>query len=895
MIGLAVLSGFIYKSTSYRLGLDIQGGIRLTYLVKATDKAGKPITGQQFQEVRKTLIGVLENRVTGPMSVAEASVIAKGENEVAIEIPGFADPNEARRILSTTAVLRVYWAKNVKTPKASYRPYDLGAKSEDPNNPNVDFVDSQGKPLSASEPKEKDEPDDAYSAYRAYRSLPLSERTVDKAYTKLTKAAGTAPAGWNEWKTKYKWDERAASYDGYQRMIEGWEILLEGADLAKAEPQIQGSNVQPSFKFQGEGSKRLADWCRQHQYDSDNLAFVLDGQVLSFAPLQEGAVLDGAGYIQGTFTQQYVNTLCGLLNGGALPATLEETSSQSLDPTIGKVALDQMLKAGMIAVGVIVLFMLAYYAFPGFVALIALGLYILFNLAVLKLLGATFSLAAIAGFILSIGMAVDANILVFERTKEEMREGRSLLTAVELGFKRAFPSILDSNVCTIITSIVLYEYGTGPVKGFATTLIIGVAISLFTAVTVTRSLLIFSVTSGIATNPKVFALERQWFGKELGHVMERSKTWFAISIATMIPGIIFLFMGGLKPNVEFQGGYEATYKVPASSTMTPSDVSNKLEAGGFKGSNVKFSTVAGEKLAIVTVPLDKKLEKGSEYAKIAEATGGLEKLVTPQLNIVGPQIQAETVQNAVKSVVISSVLIILYLAFRFGSSVGGFASGLKFGASAIGALLHDIIVVVGIAAIVGHFLGWEISSLSITAMLTMIGFSVHDTVVIFDRVRENLRRPHQGEEFGHLCNRSVTQSFARSLNTSGTVIVTLLVLVFFGTPTVDLKFFCVAMLTGIISGTYSSIFNATPILYMWDKVTVKKHGEEKGLMGLATAEMNRLRALAAQTSVGAPQVSAPVAGPGGPVAGDGAPERRYGKTKRVDPIKASQRNIDDEE
>ena len=373
VIGLAVLSGFIYKSTSYRLGLDIQGGIRLTYLVKATDKAGKPITGQQFQEVRKTLIGVLENRVTGPMSVAEASVIAKGENEVAIEIPGFADPNEARRILSTTAVLRVYWAKNVKTPKASYRPYDLGAKSEDPNNPNVDFVDSQGKPLSASEPKEKDEPDDAYSAYRAYRSLPLSERTVDKAYTKLTKAAGTAPAGWNEWKTKYKWDERAASYDGYQRMIEGWEILLEGADLAKAEPQIQGSNVQPSFKFQGEGSKRLADWCRQHQYDSDNLAFVLDGQVLSFAPLQEGAVLDGAGYIQGTFTQQYVNTLCGLLNGGALPATLEETSSQSLDPTIGKVALDQMLKAGMIAVGVIVLFMLAYYAFPGFVALIALG------------------------------------------------------------------------------------------------------------------------------------------------------------------------------------------------------------------------------------------------------------------------------------------------------------------------------------------------------------------------------------------------------------------------------------------------------------------------------------------------------------------------------------------
>jgi len=885
VLALAAISGYIYHSTSYKYGLDVQGGMRLTYRVKVAPKDGKAVDPTQFQIIRERLITVLEKRISGPIGVAEGSIVPKGDDEVAIELPGFTDPDKARNVLSSTASIKVYWAKNVKSAKASYRKYDVGSKKTG-DKPVVEFTDGT-RTLTPADEMLKDETQDQFAAYRSYRNLPLAERTLDKAYQALTKTTSAAPAEYTDWKTKFKWDDRAAAWDGYQEMIAGWEILLEGDDLKNAEPLITGNSVKPTFEFQGEGAKKLETWCKQHTYDEDNIAFVLDGVVLNIAPLQKGAVLSDRGEINGEFTQEYVNSLCALLRGGALPASLEETSMQTLDPVIGKVAMTQMVNAGLISVGFIALFLLAYYVFPGFVALIALGLYVLFNLAILKLTGATFSLAAMAGFILSIGMAVDANILVFERSKEEMREGRSLLTAVELGFKRAFPSILDSNVCTIITSFVLFYLGTGPVKGFATTLIIGVMISLFTAVTVTRSLLIFAVSSGIVKNEKVFALERQWFGKELGHVMEKSKLWFAISIATIIPGLIFIAMGGIRPNVEFRGGYEATYVVPKGSNLDPGKVADNLERGGFPGSNVKFSDVGGQKLAYVTAP-DVKLTQNTEYEAIQKGTGGLEALQSRPLSKVGGSIKAETVNNAILSVIVSSALIILYLAFRFGSSVGGFASGLKFGASAIGALAHDILLVVGVAAIVGKLAGWEISSLSITAMLTMIGFSVHDTVVIFDRVRENLRKPHPGEEFGHLCNRSVTQSFARSLNTSMTVIVTLLILTIFGTPTIDLKFFCLAMLVGIISGTYSSIFNATPILYLWDKATVKKQGPEKGLMGLATAEMNRLRALAAQTSVGAPTVSAPTPG-GGP-----APDRRYGKTKRVDPIKASERNIDEE-
>ncbi|HTQ09366.1 MAG TPA: protein translocase subunit SecF [Fimbriimonadaceae bacterium] len=521
--------------------------------------------------------------------------------------------------------------------------------------------------------------------------------------------------------------------------------------------------------------------------------------------------------------------------------------------------------------------------------------------------------------------------------------------------------------------MVLVTFGAGPVKGFATTLIIGVIISLFTAVMVTRSLLVFFADSGFATNPKWYAVERNWFKKYEARadtaplqVVEKGKKWFLISGATIV--VFFAFINGFRFNVEFRGGYEASYGV-AGQTLRNTAYAANLEKAGLKGSNVQFATykpqpltltftdpskIAGDtpdaKIATISNafrPSDTKPEdwhltplsssvsptqievayslsdlgvKTVDAARAKLSSAGLgvyqytfkpdvvqnlvyltvppndqiKAFIDPKTGVlnqakaasfladkagltnetprsftsIGPVIQKEMITNAIWAVVLSSSLIILYLAFRFGFSLGGFVPGLRFGTSAIIALVHDILVVVGSAAFVGFFLGWEISALFITAMLTVIGFSVHDTVVIFDRIRENLRRPEKGHDLGFVMDRSITQSFARSLNTSMTVIVTLAILIAFGTATPELKFFCVAMLVGIASGTYSSIYNASPILYLWDKAVTRKD-PKKGLVGLALEEQAKARLMhtAVRTST-APQVQSQDTG------------RSYGQVRR---------------
>ncbi|MBX7133864.1 MAG: protein translocase subunit SecD [Fimbriimonadaceae bacterium] len=795
VLALTVLSGWAYTVKDYNLGLDVRGGARITFTMD-TEKL-TPEQRQRIGQVRANLVSILNRRVGKTLGVTEGNVQQKGSSDFIVELPGEKDVQRAIDTLGSSASIQLYHAKNVETEKAAFREYQIAPTSEKTSNPEVWFRRKRGtdagKDLKPGDPE-------------------------------------------------------------YAKMIEGWTLILQGDDLANATPSVQGNSTVPLMTFSGEGAKKLEDWSRKYYNRRENIAFVMDGRVLSIAGVKDGARLSDNAFIEGQFDPIYVKNLTDLLNSGALPVDLKVTSRAVVESTLGKPALDMMVTAGLISFAVIALFMVVYYVLPGVVALIALCLYVLFTLTVLKLIGATFSLASIAGFILSVGMAVDANILVFERVKEEMREGRQLMTSVELGFKRALPAIFDSNACTILTGLVLVNLGTGPVKGFASTLIIGVLISFFTAISVTRSLLVFIVGSGIGKNEKWFGLGRQWFGegleKDAHHkplqIVNKAGRYFLISILTIIPGAIFMFMGGFKPNVEFQGGFEAVYKVGAN--VTAEQVYKSLESNGIKGSNVKFQSdnLNGRQVSI-TVPASAGVQAGDAAAdkRIAEAAG-VDPTQRLSFTEVGPSVQKETIENAVKGVILSSLLIIVYLTIRFGVALGGIRSGLKFGLSAILALVHDILVVLGVAAIVGYFAGWEISALFLTAMLTMIGFSVHDTIVIFDRIRENLRRQIKGEDFGNLCNRSITQSIARSINTSMTVIVTLAILVFFGTATIELKFFCLTMLVGILSGTYSSIFNAAPILYLWDRSIAKRKGEEYSLIGEAQREMDRARALQVQ-------------------------------------------------
>ncbi len=855
VVVLAGLSWWGFSAMKINYGLDVSGGVRFTYQMDASRL--KQDQRQELGAIRANLVKILENRALGSLGVAEPVVQTKGEDQFIVELPGTTNIDEARRVMSTTARIEMYHAKNVNTRQVSYRAYDIKNNEKEGEEPIVTF-------------SKRNAPDVEIKPY------------LDKDPNNPSAPQRKNPE--------------------YDAIIKGWDLIVSGDEIIDARSQQEASgNYIPSFRYSSEGSDAMEKWSRRFRDKEENVAIVLDGKVLSMAPLQKGTILRDGSVITGDFTPQYVKSLTEMVKSGSLPVDLIEIRSEKVDPTIGKAALGQIMTAGMIAFAIIAAFVVVYYVFPGIVALVALLLYILFTLTALKLMHATFSLAAIAGFILSIGMAVDANILVFERVKEEMREGKKLESAIEIGFKRALSAIVDSNACTILTSLVLAMLGSGPVKGFATTLIVGVAISLFTAVIITRSLLIFLVGSGLGANPKWYGLSRQWFGegleasaseKSLKIVGKRNK-YFAISVLTIIPGFIFIGIGGLKPNVEFTGGLEGGYKLSNYANLSTAEVSKKLEDAGVKGGNIKFASFTDkdsgkeEKIMYVTVPVTGPLQ-GLETAqarrdKLTELAGFKTEDVG-SFTEVGPSVAAETKTSAIKGIVFSALLIIIYLAIRFGFSMGGFAVGLRFATAAIGALFHDVLVVIGLAAVFGFIFGWEVSALFITAMLTVIGFSTHDTIVIFDRIRENLRKGTAGENLETLIDRSITQSIARSINTSSTVIVTLLILIWFGSATPELRFFNVIMLCGIVSGTYSSIWNASPILYVIDKWIMSGKGDKAGLMGIAAEERQKMRILAQQTASHTPVGEAG----SGSASGYGQVRRRRGVSEQ------GRKNLDDE-
>jgi SecD/SecF fusion protein len=804
VVALVVLSALVIWREKVRLGLDVAGGMRFT--IRAKKEALSTEELKNWEDSAREVVRILEKRSQTALGVVEASVFRKGEDRFIVELPGFTNEQEARDILQTSARMDFYWAKTVSTEYVQ-RTYQY-----------TEEKDEQGNPVAV-----------------------FYKRGSDKRITLK--------------ETPEEWDA----------LIQSWDRVVEGKHLNKAIPQPwTATEYVVLMQFDAEGARALQSWGRKVLNRREWLVAVMDRNIITFARVEDGNTFErGETVLHGRFTATEAKRIADLLNAGAIPVDLVIEDVSRVNPTIGQFGLDQIKLAGLASFLIISAFLLVYYMFPGLVAFLALICYVLFCYAAFKLLGVTFSLAAIAGFILSVGMAVDANILIFERLKEELRRGRGLLTAIDLGFRRAFPAILDSNACTIITCLVLVNIGTGPVKGFATTLGLGVLISLFTAVTVTRSLLLLFLETGIGKNPQWYGTNRGWFGERLEagaetkplKVVEHMGRYFLISGAFILPGVIFMALGGLKPNVEFQYGVESGILLPQGAPLSPAQLSQKLASAGFKGANAKVVEAAEGKryVAYVTIPLEdnptlKQMleQQGTSIwearQQIVRAVGGDDTLLKNERGEItgikgeesfaqtSPTVREETILGAIKGVVLSSVLIVLYLALRFGVALGGFRTGLRFGFSAIGALIHDVLVTLGLAAIAGYFLNWEVSQLTITAILTVIGFSVHDTIVIFDRIRENLRRPLEKDNFDFLVNRSITQSFARSINTSAVVIVTLAILVFFGSTTPDLKHFNAAMLVGILSGTYSSIFNAAPILVLWDRLVGKRKGPQATLM-----------------------------------------------------------------
>ena len=836
-----------------RYGLDIKGGIRAVLQAHPERAPGVAYNQDLIQHI-------LENRINAA-GVGEPVVQPRPqEKQFIIELPDVKNKNAVLEQLGTTAQMTFYYFADVQSDNPKTSSYPLRSSISRGVNGHEVYAFVATQPWNGFNPGESfrdgaqikgdweallteargNRPTPGMQLYTAPPANPAQKQVLENArqdYDQLTSETSLflSPA-------------QQLRANALNKEISGWNALLtdslnanggqpimSGADLEpKSSAHLGGTGSTPAVSqvFTDKGSAAFAKFTTEHTGEINGI--VLDDAVLS-APVINEPILDGQAEISGGFaTLSEAQSLANLLNAGALPVPLEQVQTQSVEASLGKGAVTKSITAGVIGLLAVLVFMLSYYRLPGLLADIALLIYALFTLAIFK--GAlnwlfpglvvTLTLPGIAGFILSIGMAVDANILIFERLKEELRGGKALRPAIDSAFKRAVPAIRDSNIWTSITCIVLLSLGTASVRGFALTLLIGVLVSLFSAITVTRTLLYLLVDlfPSLAKNPALFGLNvRSLVGRteaDGGHtsrnIIGRRRFFYGLSLAIIVPGLIFLGLGGLKKSIEFTGGTQIQVQYPHAVAST--DVQKALTAQGFVHDTIQMAE--GGTIAIVSVPESSNQPSklnNPVYNKLTTALNTLGTNSEQQFGNVGGVISKEVTSNAFQAVVIASALIVLYLALVFG--IGGFVAGLRLGMSAIVALLHDVLVLLGAFAIFGYFLGWEIDSLFITALLTVIGFSVHDTVVIFDRVRENLRHKDRGENFESLVNRSIGQTLARSINTSLTVVMTLVALVVLGGQTTRLL--NVALLIGIISGTYSSIFNAASILVDWENWLAK--------------------------------------------------------------------------
>ncbi len=627
---------------------------------------------------------------------------------------------------------------------------------------------------------------------------------------------------------RFMWSQNPYKYDPTKTLYELHAIKvttrdgrppLNGDVITSARPSsgVTGSEVKVDMSMNAEGAKI---WQRMTRENIDRcLAVVLDGYVRSY-PRVQNEISGGNTEITGDFTIDEADDLANILKSGKLPAPARIISDTIIGPTLGKEAINAGLVSFIIAFIIVLSYMLFYYSkSAGTIADIALFANVFLLMGVSTSLGAVLTLPGIAGIVLTIGMSIDSNVLIYERIREEMRAGKGIKLAIADGYKGALSAILDSNITTLLTGVVLYVFGTGPIKGFATTLVIGIFTSLFSAIFITRLIyewllkknakLSFSIkiTANILKNTAI-----DFIGKR--------KYFYFVSIAVTIIGIGSLFIRGLNPGIDFAGG--RTYVVRFSESVKTADVASNL-AGVF-GEPPQVVTFGSDNQVRITTKF--KIDQTGVDDEVETALyEGLKGMIGPDITkekflsenrvsseTVGPTIASDIKTKAIWAVVLSLVIIFLYIFMRFRNW--------QYGVGAIVALAHDVMIVIGIYSLLWGILPFtmEIDQSFIAAILTVMGYSVNDSVVVFDRVREFLplhrkRSPHE------VLNMALNDTLSRTLNTGMTSILVLIAMFFFGGATI--RGFLFAMIIGIIVGTYSSIFVATAVVYDTSKKGLK--------------------------------------------------------------------------
>jgi SecD/SecF fusion protein len=593
---------------------------------------------------------------------------------------------------------------------------------------------------------------------------------------------------------------------------------VEGSDKAR----LEGDGVQqasqdyddrgrPAIKMMmtKQGERIWADMTSENV--GKPIAIVLDNIVYS-APNVINPITSGTSEISGNFTIQEAKDLSNILQSGKLPAPARIVQEQVVGPTLGAEAVKGGALSFIISFLVIFALMLVYYNTSGWVANIALLLNLLFTVGVLSILGATLTAPGIAGLVLTIGMAVDTNVIIFERIKDELRKGKSYLTAVNDGYSRSLPPVLDSHITTLITAIILFYFGLGPILGFATTQILGILLSLFCGILVSR--LITDFWTNKNRHFEYFSKLSQNILKNASFkFIEYRKVAYAISLVVLAAGIGAYF-NGFDQGVEYKGG--RSYTVRFDSPMKTADVSNTLKSA-FGGENPIIKTVGDNRTLNITTSYliddQSKTADSVVTTRMYEALKGILPANTSYFEFrrnniqssqtVLPSISDDLKKGAVKATVLALIAIFLYIFLRFRDW--------RYSMGTIFALMHDVLVTLVVFSFLRHIVPFplEIDQHFIAAILTVIGFSMNDTVIVFDRIRENVHLM-KGADKATIINKSINETLSRTIMTSLTVFLTLLILFIFGGEAT--RGFAFAMLIGVITGTYSTIFVAAPVL-----------------------------------------------------------------------------------
>ncbi len=603
---------------------------------------------------------------------------------------------------------------------------------------------------------------------------------------------------------------------------EAGKVILNGNQVSTAKPVITETNgikqYMVDLTFTDDGKKVFGDATTANV--GKRIAIIYDGKMYSNPVVQE-PITQGQCQISGMSSYEEAETLASTIRIGSLSLELEELRSNVVGAKLGQEAINTSLKAGVIGFAIVAVFMILVYLLPGVASVIALSIYVGVILILLEAFEVTLTLPGIAGIILSIGMAVDANVIIFTRIKEEIGYGKNVKSAIEAGFHKALSAIIDGNVTTLIAAAVLFWRGSGTVKGFASTLAIGIVLSMITALFVTKFVLNSLFKLGFE-NEKMYGIKKD--RKPIDFVSKRM-IWFSASLIVIVIGLAWLGVNQsqtgsiLNYSMEFKGGTSTnvTFNEDMNLEKISADVVPVVEQIT-KDADVQTQKVAGSNEVIIktrTLTVD---EREALNKSMVEHFGVESEKITAES--ISGAISQEMKRDAIVAVIIATICMLLYIWFRF--------KDIRFASSAVLALVHDVLVVLAFYAI----LKWSVGSTFIACMLTIVGYSINATIVIFDRIRENLKTQSK-LELAEIVNLSITQTFTRSINTSLTTFIMVFVLYIMGVSSI--REFALPLMVGIVCGTYSSVCITGSLWYI---MTVNKGKKNSGVK--ATAKKSKI-------------------------------------------------------